>query len=163
MSSKTWYLVLFLGGIAFASRLVEYYLFLPDFAIYVFFLLIIIAISFGLKQTYEVEKVTQFNMLFKGALRPAAILVVLIALFQVVYFTQINPFYFSESIAVRIEEAKNLNYPEEDIARLKNNLQQIFNPSVIITIQTFGMLFLSMIYGAISVFLFKKFKVFRSV
>jgi hypothetical protein len=124
--------------------------------------LVLIAIFFGLREIYQSENTTEFKVLFKGAMKPAAIFVVLVGLLQFVYYTKINPGYFDERIAERLAEAEANNYSKEEIIALGKNLQQIFNASVISTFQLFALLFISLLYGAVSTYIFIKIKVFRT-
>lgn len=158
MSNRTLLVSVGLAFVGFLFRLAEVFFGAPDIAFYVYLLLVLIAIFFGLREI----NTTEFKVLFKGAMKPAAIFVVLVGLLQFVYYTKINPGYFDERIAERLAEAEANNYSKEEIIALGKNLQQIFNASVISTFQLFALLFISLLYGAVSTYIFIKIKVFRT-
>lgn len=162
MSNRTLLVSVGLALVGFLFRLAEVFFGAPDIAFYVYLLLVLIAIFFGLREIYQSENTTEFKVLFKGAMKPAAIFVVLVGLLQFVYYTKINPGYFDERIAERLAEAEANNYSKEEIIALGKNLQQIFNASVISTFQLFALLFISLLYGAVSTYIFIKIKVFRT-
>ena len=99
MSNRTLLVSVGLAFVGFIFRLAEVFFGAPDIAFYVYLLLVLIAIFFGLREIYQSENTTEFKVLFKGAMKPAAIFVVLVGLFQFVYYTKINPGYFDERIA----------------------------------------------------------------
>ena len=96
-------------------------------------------------------------------MKPAAIFLVLVGLFQIFYFTELNPGYFDEEIAERLAEAEANNYTKEQIALITKNMRQFtHNPIIFSTMQLFALLFISLLYGAVSTYIFIKIKVFRT-
>ena len=98
MSNRTLLVSVGLAFVGFLFRLAEVFFGAPDIAFYVYLLLVLIAIFFGLREIYQSENTTEFKVLFKGAMKPAAIFLVLVGLFQIFYFTELNPGYFDEEI-----------------------------------------------------------------
>ena len=91
MSNRTLLVSVGLAFVGFLFRLAEVFFGSPGIAFYVYLLLVLIAIFFGLREIYQSENTTEFKVLFKGAMKPAAIFVVLVGLLQFIYYTKINP------------------------------------------------------------------------
>jgi len=163
MSNQSLLLAVGLALVGFFFRLSEVFFGWLDIAFYIYLLLVLIAIFIGLRETYLQENSTNFNILFKGAMKPAALFIVLVGLLQIYYFKEFNPGYFDEDIAEMIAEAEANNYTKEQISVIIKNMRQFtHHPIVFSTMQLFALLFISLAYGAISTFIFIKVKVFRT-
>lgn len=152
---------LLLGTIAIGYRLLEFQFQWGDFSFFINMLLILVGVFIGLRLHYNDIEPPSYAQLLKGALRIPVLLCVIIGVFGYIYLNKIDPNYLDLIIETRLEEGRELGYGEEDIARLKNNLTAVFNPSVYSTISFFGLMLMTLIYGAISTFLFQKIRVFR--
>ena len=96
-------------------------------------------------------------------MKPAALFVVLVGVFQYVYYTQIDTSYYDLKIAERLYEAEQNGYTKEEVFALQKNLKQIMNPGVAGTFKLFALLMISVIYGLVTTALFLKVKLFRTI
>jgi hypothetical protein len=163
LSSKSLKIALLLFLAAVLVRLAEFFFLLGDVSFYVYLLLVLIAIFQGLKDSYNTKPELIFAPLFKDAMKPAALLVVMIGVFQYIYFTQIDTSYFDLKIAERLYEAEQNGYTKEEVFALQKNLKQFMNPAIVGTFQVFALLMISVFYGIVTTLLFVKIKVFRSI
>lgn len=163
MNNKALKTALLLFLVAVAIKLGEFFFFLPDISFYVYLLLVLVAIFQGLKASYSFNPELKFSNLFKDAMKPAALFVVLVGVFQYVYYTQIDTSYYDLKIAERLYEAEQNGYTKEEVFALQKNLKQIMNPGVAGTFELFALLMISVIYGLVTTALFLKVKLFRTI
>lgn len=149
--------------VAIVTRWLQYVLDLPDISTYLYFLLILLGIFQGIRVGYQFQEKEKFSDLLKSGLQIAAFLSVAIALFSFFFYSQIDVTYFDDQLAERVKEAKELGYSEEDIAKLKTGFSKVFTPATYSTFILFGLLIMSVLYGVVTTFLYRKIQVFRTI
>src|SRR5690606_38567585 len=103
-----------------------------------------------------------FSEYFKTGLTASSIFSMVIGAFTWVFHQKFAPEILQNQIESKIQEAKNLNYSTEQIAKVTENAEVIFSPSTVGTTTLFGFMMLGLIYALVTAFLFKKVKLFRA-
>ncbi len=121
-----------------------------------YFLFLLLAIFFGMRASFLQNPQRTFGQLFKVGARASATFALVVSAFTYVFYKWFDPNYFAGLIAARIDEAKSLGYPEDQLENVTATSQVIFSLSMHIPLTLIGFTLLGISYSVIVALIFKK-------
>mgnify|MGYP006424819833 FL=1 len=119
-----------------------------------YLLCFLMALLFGLRNWKSQKGVTKLTDDVKAGMQVTGIFSVIIAAFTYVYYQFINPAYFAERIAERVEHASQ-NVEAVDVEQVRNTAEFVFSSFIHSTITLFGFMIIGFFYTLVLVLIMR--------
>ena len=114
-----------------------------------YFLFLLLAIFFGVREYFRANVSSNFVQLFKYGAQIGALFSLLVSVFTYIFYRFIDVFFFQEMIDERMANINNAEATAQQIENYRSNLEMVFNANTQSMVTLISFVMLGLTYSAI--------------